>query len=331
MSTRTIRVAVAGCGTVGGALLDLLARHGAEHARRSGVRFEVVRILVRDTIRPRSSRVPRDLLTDSIPSFLGTPFDALVEAIGGTEDAGVLVRAALSRGARVVTANKALIRAEGPSLVRLAAQRRGAGATLDFEAAVGGGMPVVRLLRESLAGHGVRSVRGVLNGTTNYLLTRIARGVAYGTALDEARRAGFAERDPSRDLSGTDAADKIAILAWLAFGVDPTRLTVERTPLGAPESIEQLVRAAVQADRVVRLVATAWRTPRGARAAVRPLLLDRLDPLARTHDEENAVQIESESSGAITLTGRGAGGAATASSLLADLLQHAAPLPAVAA
>ncbi len=325
--TRTISVAIAGCGTVGGSLLDLLARHGEEHQRRAAVRFEVTGILVRDPLRPRSPRVPRELLTDSIDRFLGTRADIVVEAIGGIGDADRLVRAALERGSRVVTANKALLRVAGAELSALVAKHRERGAALDIEAADGGGEPVVRLLRESLAGHGVRSVRGVLNGTTNFILTRIARGSSYAQALDAARRAGFAEADPTRDLDGTDAADKIAVLAWLAFGADPRALRVDT--VGLPADVEAAVRSATERGRVLRLVATAARTVRGPRAFVRPMLLHRADPLARARDEENVVQVESESCGTITLSGKGAGGPATASAILADLLRAAqSPIPA---
>lgn len=325
MTTRTVTIAVAGCGTVGGALLDLLARHGEEHERRAAVRFEITRILVRDARRPRSPRVPRALLTDSLDAFLGTRADIVVETIGGVGDAGRLVRAALERGSRVVTANKALLRVAATELDALVARHRARGAALDFEAAVGGGVPVVRLLRESLAGHGVRSVRGVLNGTTNYILTRIARGAGYPAALEAARRAGFAEADPTRDLDGTDSADKIAVLAWLAFGADPGRLRVDT--VGLPGDLEAAVHDATARGRVLRLVATCIRTVRGPRAFVRPMLLHRADPLARARDEENVVQVESESCGTITLAGKGAGGPATASAILADLLR-ASPAPA---
>ncbi len=325
----TVTIALAGCGTVGGALLDLLDRHGDEHARRSGRRFRVVRILTRDVGRPRSRRIPRDLLTDSTAEFLATPSDVVVEAIGGVEIAGVIGRAALARGSRFVTANKALLRLAGPELERLAQAHRSRGAALDFEAAVGGGMPVVRLLRESLAGHGVQSIRGVLNGTTNFLLSRIERGATYADALASAQQAGFAESDPSRDLSGLDAADKVAVLAWIAFGIDPAQLPVETE--GLPPSLEEVVRNAAAAGRVVRLVASARCSVRGVKALVRPMLLREGDPLARACDEENVVQVESESCGTITLSGRGAGGSATASAILADLLRpqssHISHLP----
>ena len=314
----TIRVAIAGCGTVGGALLDLLERHAEATRRRTGVQFEVVRVLVRDRALPRSVAVDRALLTDSVEEFLGTPADVVVEAIGGVTAAARIARASLARGRRLVTANKALLRAEGPALAAIARAHAFQGAALDFEAAVGGGVPVVRALRESLGGHGVLSVRGVLNGTTNYILTRIEQGSSYADALARAQRAGFAEADPTRDITGLDAADKIAVLAWLAWGVDPTTLVVRTA--GLPADVESVVAAARAGGRVIRLVASAELNNGTVSASVAPLALDPSDALARTRDEENAVVIESESAGAITLHGRGAGGHATASALLADLL-----------
>jgi homoserine dehydrogenase len=224
-----------------------------------------------------------------------------------------------------VTANKALLRVAGASLAALAEAHRPAGAALDFEAAVGGGVPVVRVLRESLAGHGVSAVRGVLNGTTNYIVTRLGRGASFAEALRAAQRAGFAEADPTRDLDGTDAADKIAVLAWLAFGRDPATLEVRTR--GITPAIARCVHEAALADRVIRVVATAVRVGDGVHANVAPKVLHRDDPLARTVDEENVIQLESESSGTVTIAGRGAGGPATASALLADLLRAAAPIP----
>lgn len=323
--SHVLRVAVAGCGTVGGALLDLLARHGPEIARRSGTSIEVTRVLVRDAHRPRSVSVDRALVTDDVHEFISTPADAVVEAIGGVTDAAHIARAALGRGRRLVTANKALLREAGPALASLASAQRHTGATLDFEAAVGGGVPIVRLLRESLAGHGLQSVRGVLNGTTNYIITRIEQGATYDQALTSARSAGFAEADPSRDLRGHDAADKIALLAWLAFGTDPASLSVRVR--GLPVYIEHDVRDAMRQCKVIRLVAMATRVADGVYASVAPKLLAPDDPLAQVRDEENIIQLESESSGVVTVSGRGAGGPATASALLADLLRAASPVP----
>lgn len=325
--TNPVRIAIAGCGTVGGALLDLLAQHGPRLERRTGVRFEVARVLVRDAALPRSACVDRSLLTDDLGHFLETPADVVVEAIGGTGPADTIARSTLARGRRLITANKALLRVSGPALAALAHVHRANGAALDFGAAVGGGVPVVRLLRESLAGHGVRAVRGVLNGTTNYILSRIEGGASFDEALRAAQRAGFAEADPTRDLSGEDAADKISVLAWLGFGVDPATLEVRTR--GLTPAVVTDVRSAARQGKVIRLVATAVRVSYGVHASVRPKVLPRSDALAQVVDEQNLIQVESESSGTISISGRGAGGEATASALLADLLKAASPVPVV--
>lgn len=315
----TVRVAVAGCGTVGGALLNLLQRHGPDITRRSGLRYEVVRVLVRDISRPRSVQVEREVLTDHLDEFLHAPADVVVEAIGGVPVAKQLAERALARGRRVVTANKALLRVNGPALAALAREHRSRGASLDFEAAVGGGVPVVRLLRESLAGHGLQRIRGVLNGTTNYILSRVERGASFEGALLAAQRAGFAEADPTRDLDGTDAADKIAVLAWLGFGADPSSLDV-RT-LGITPELVSDARAAARRGRALRLVATAVRIGDGVHASVAPRIVPAGHPFAQARDEENLIQLQSESAGTVTVAGRGAGGSATASAILADILR----------
>lgn len=322
MSTR-VRIAVAGCGTVGGSLLDLLDRHGPEIARRCGVRYEVSKVLVRDASRPRGAALDRRLLTDAVEEFLDAPADIVVEAIGGVPDASRIARHALARGRRLVTANKALLRVEGPALDALAQAHRARGATLDFEAAVGGGVPIVRLLRESLAGHGLFRIRGVLNGTTNFILSRVAAGAGFAEALAAAQRAGFAEADPTRDLDGTDAADKLAVLAWLGFGVDPTSLTIRTEGIDASVAADAV--AAARRGRALRLVATATLVGDGVYATVAPRVVPAAHPFARARDEENLIQLESESAGTVTVAGRGAGGPATASALLADILRHGAP------
>jgi homoserine dehydrogenase len=315
----TVRIAVAGCGTVGGSLLDLLQRHGQDITRRSGLRYEVVRVLVRDASRPRAAALPRELLTDAVDDFLQTPADVVVEAIGGVHEAKHIAEHALARGSRFVTANKALLRVNGPALAALAREHRARGAALDFEAAVGGGVPIVRLLRESLAGHGLLRIRGVLNGTTNFILSRVERGASFDEALLAAQRAGFAEADPRRDLEGTDAADKIAVLAWLGFGVDPSRLEVRTS--GISPALVNTVRSAAQRGRAVRLVATAVRIGDGVHASVAARVVPRSHPFAQARDEENLIQLQSESAGTVTVAGRGAGGSATASAILADILR----------
>ncbi len=313
---RVVRVALAGCGTVGASLVTLIRRQRALFEARHGVTFELVRILVRDPAKERGVVLPRHLLTTSMDDFLRTDADVVVEAIGGFDPAERVVREALAAGRHVVTANKALIAAHGPALQRLADDQ---GASLQFEAAVGGGVPVVRTLRGELGGHGVRTITGILNGTTNFLLTAVAEGTRFADALRDAQARGFAEADPSRDLNGLDAADKIRILAWLAWGVDPSTLDVRVEPLPAdPDPLAALAKAR---DGVLKYLAGAVRGDDGTvRAWVRPVIIPRDHALAAVRDEENAVHIDSESLGLLRLQGRGAGGSATASAVLGDLL-----------
>ena len=314
-----MRVALAGCGTVGTALVTLMRRQQALFEVRHGVRFELAGILVRDPGKDRGIALPRRALTSSLDDLLGTDADVVVEAIGGFDPAERIVRAALASGRHVVTANKALIAAHGPALQRLADEH---GASLQFEAAVGGGVPVVRTLRGELGGHGVRTITGILNGTTNYLLTAVADGARFADALADAQARGFAEADPSRDLQGLDAADKIRILAWLAWGVDPSAQEVLVEPL--PRDPESLVRQAAARRGVLKYLAGAVRDDDGTvRTWVRPVIIPRDHALAAVRDEENAVHIDSESLGVLRLQGRGAGGSATASAVLGDLLAAA--------
>lgn len=330
---RTVRVALAGCGTVGGELVRMLHHGAAETRARHGLRFALVRVLVAHGDRPRPDELDRALLTTDLDAFLATDAEVVVEAIGGIEPALTIARAALQRGKRLVTANKALVAAHGPELAALARRH---GGRLDFESAVGGGIPVVRTLRESLSLTGIQAVRGILNGTTNYILSRLEDGWTFAAALADAQARGFAEADPSRDLSGEDAADKLRILAWLAFGTEPARLQVRRRGLG--DGADRLARAARALGGAARLVAEAARVPDGVVASVEPVLVPAGGDLGRTRDEENLVIVESDWNGRIRLAGPGAGGGPTASALLGDLVRaarrHRAPrrtaAPAVA-
>lgn len=321
---RTIRVALAGCGTVGASVVALARQHLEFFERRHAVRFDLVKVLVRQADKARGVMLPRQLITTNLDEFLLTDADVVVEAIGGLHPAERLVRGALVLGRHVVTANKELLAFHGPSLRRLADKR---GTTLNFEAAVGGGVPVVRTLRGELGGHGVRTITGILNGTCNYLLTRIVDGASFASALTEAQRKGFAEADPSRDLQGLDAADKIRILAWLAWGIDPVDVAVKVEAL--PSDPEPLVRQAASRGGVLKFLAGAVRDDHGgARAWVKPVIVPREHEFARVRDEENAVHIDSDSLGVLRLQGRGAGGSATASAVLGDLVAvAAAPVP----
>jgi homoserine dehydrogenase len=247
---RTIRVALAGCGTVGGELVRILA-HGADEIRaRHGIRFELVSVLVKHADRPRPGELPRARLTTDVDAFLRAEADVVVEAIGGIDPALRIAHEALRAGRRLVTANKALIAAHGPELAAVA---RRSGGRLDFESAVAGGIPVVRALRDSLGLTGIGSVRGILNGTTNYILTRLGDGRRYADALAEAQASGFAEANPARDLTGEDAADKLRILGWLAFGIRPDALALRRR--GIDRDPERLAADAALLGGVPRLVA----------------------------------------------------------------------------
>jgi homoserine dehydrogenase len=329
---RVVRVALAGCGVVGGELVRLLA-HGADEIRaRHGVRFELGAVLVKHPGRTRPDELPRGVLTTDVDEFLRTDAAVWVEAIGGRDPALRIARSVLGAGRRLVTANKALLAEHGPALAALA---RRSGARLDFESAVAGGIPVVRALRDSLGMTGIESIRGVLNGTTNYVLSRLADGWRYADALADAQARGFAEASPARDLSGEDAADKLRILAWLAFGVAPASLVLRRR--GIVPHPERLAADAALLGGVPRLVAEVAETAEGIVAAVEPVIVASGSDLGRTRDEENAVVIESRWNGRVRLSGPGAGGAPTASALLGDMLRsagrtgrpHAAPRPPV--
>jgi homoserine dehydrogenase len=318
---RTIRVALAGCGTVGGSLVELIEHSRAEVAARYGVGFEIVRVLVRDAARERPAALRDGIVTTDLEHFLAADADLVVEALGGIEPALRIAEAALDAGRRLVTANKALVAAHGPALVRRAEQ---SGGRLDFESAVAGGIPVLRALRDQLAATGIESVRGVLNGTVNYILTRLGEGASYADALAEAQRLGFAEADPSRDVSGEDAAEKARILAWLAFGADPAELPVRRRGI-VPHS-DRLAADAAALGRVARLVAECVRTDAGVSATVEPVFVPAGSELAGVRGADNAVLIRSRWNGALRLAGPGAGGGPTASAVLADMLRSAHPL-----
>lgn len=313
---RVVRVALAGCGVVGGELVRLLA-HGAEEIRaRHGIRIDLVSVLVKHPSRPRPDELDAALLTTDVDAFLSRDADVWVEAIGGIEPALRIARHALGAGKRLVTANKALLAAHGPELAALA---RRSGGRLDFESAVGGGIPVIRALRDSLGLTGIQSIRGVLNGTTNYILTRLSEGWRYSDALADAQAKGFAEASPARDLSGEDAADKLRILAWLAFGVEPGGLVLRRRGIDADP--ERLAADAALLGGVPRLVAEVVETAEGIVAAVEPVIVPAASELGRTRYEENAVVIDSRWNGRVRLSGPGAGGAPTASALLGDVLR----------
>ncbi|MGH9109357.1 MAG: homoserine dehydrogenase [Acidimicrobiales bacterium] len=328
-----VRVALLGCGTVGAALAATLVARGDEIAARSGVRLELVGVAVLDPARPRDVELPPGLLTADAKALVErTDVDVVVELIGGVDPARTLLEAALRAGHPVVTGNKALLAEAGAELAELAAAN---GVDLLYEAAVGGAIPVIRPLRESLAGERVVRVMGIVNGTTNYVLTRMTEdGTGYDDVLAEAQELGLAERDPSADVSGDDAAAKAAILAGLAFGTPVVGADVYREGITGVRAVD--VAYASRLGYVVKLLAVAELVEGGPDISVRvhPAMVPRSHPLASVRGAFNAVFVEGEQAGELMLYGRGAGGAPTASAVLGDLIDAArnlragAPAPA---
>jgi homoserine dehydrogenase len=326
-----VRVAVLGCGNVGAALVALLAAEADEIAERSGVRLELAGVAVTDATRARPG-VPPSLLTVDAEGLVGDPsVDVVVELIGGIDPARALVEQALAAGKPVVTANKELVAAHG---ARLAAAAAEAGVDLLYEAAVAGAIPLIRPLRESLAGERIRRVVGIVNGTTNFILTTMSEeGLSYTQALAEAQRLGFAERDPTADVDGHDAAAKAAILAALAFRCDVVADDVPREGIAAVHPVD--IAFAGKLGYVVKLLAVVERVDEGtdtvADAAavpeisvrVHPAMLPRTHPLAAVRGAYNAVFVEGDGVGELMLYGRGAGGRPTASAVLGDLIDAA--------
>jgi homoserine dehydrogenase len=318
---RTVRVALAGCGVVGGGLVRLLHESAPAIAARFGKRFELTRVLVRDPSRDRNLPIDSGLFTNDLDSFLSNHADVIIEAIGGHEPARTIASAALRRGTKVITANKELVASHGDKLSALAREND---ASLDFGAAVGGSAPVISTLRDLVGASTPVSVRGILNGTSNYVISLLERGATLDAALASARELGLAETDCARDLDGRDAAAKLAIIAWSAFGIRPTDLHVRRTSL--LPGLERLVRFASRTGSRVRLIAECRRLP-GQRvtAAVEPVVVSSDSAFGRTVLEENRVEVDLGWTSPLSVSGPGAGGSPTAAALLSDLLRDSHP------
>ena len=317
---KPLRVGVAGLGVVGSALARLLSWLGPDLAARTGREISIVAVSAR-SMRDRGLGLgevaffadPRELAAHG-------EIDVFVELIGGADGvAHEAVVAALARGLPVVTANKAMLAAHGLDLARLAESR---GASLAFEAAVGGGVPVIKTLREGLAGNSVRRVCGILNGTCNYILSRMENdGLPFEVCLADAQRLGYAEADPTFDVGGFDTAHKLAILASLAFGtrIDASAVSVE----GISSITLADLSAADELGFRIKLLGVAERTDHGVEQRVHPTMVAKYEPLAQTMGVLNAVTIDGDAVGALTLVGPGAGGDATASAVAADIADFA--------
>ena len=323
--SRDVRVGVLGCGNVGAALVALIEKQSPTIAARTGVRLSVTRVAVRNLSRDRDVTLADGVLTRDAHALVADPtVDLVVEVIGGIEPARELITEALRAGKPVVTANKELLANVGTELFAVADQ---CGVDLLFEAAVAGGIPVIRALRESLRGEPVNRVMGIINGTTNFILTKMdEEGTDYAVALAEAQRLGFAERDPTADVEGFDAGAKAAILASIAFGAKVVAGDVYH------EGISLITAADIAMARrlgyVVKLLGIAERDPESGEIAVRvhPAMVPVTHPLASVRESFNAVFVEGGAVGSLMFYGRGAGGFPTASAVLGDVIDAAVNL-----
>ena len=321
MNGTTVRVGLLGCGNVGGALAQLILTDAPGIQARTGLGLELARIAVHSTARERPPPIPTELLTHDAEAVVSDgSIDVVIELIGGIEPARSLILQALKSGKPVVTANKELLANCGAELIEAAAT---SGVDLLFEAAVGGGIPLIRPLRESLAGERLRRVMGIVNGTTNYILTRMTEaGASYHDALAEAQQLGYAERDPTADVEGFDPAAKAAILASVAFGVRVVAGDVYREGISGVTAAD--IGYARRLGYVVKLLAIVERAAGGEVAVrVHPVMIPTDHPLASVRESFNAVFVEGDAVGELMFYGRGAGGMPTASAVLGDLLDAA--------
>lgn len=312
-----LKIGVAGLGTVGTSVVHLLDKHGAQIGRKTGRGVTVTAVSARTRSRDRGIDLSRfEWYDDPVQMAQYADLDVFVELIGGesgpAEDS---VRAALARGIHVVTANKALLARHGVDLARLAEANN---ACLNYEAAVAGGIPIVKTLRESMAGNDVSRVYGILNGTCNYILTRMeAEGISFEACLADAQRLGYAEADPTFDIEGNDTAHKLAILTSLAFGTEIAGDSIYM------EGITSITTADIQAaDELgfrIKLLGVAQRTDTGIEQRVHPTMVPKSSAIARIDGVLNAVAVDGDFVGAVILVGPGAGGNATASSVVADI------------
>jgi homoserine dehydrogenase len=315
---KRVRIAILGAGVVGSQVARLLIEQKDDLAQRIGAVPEIVGIAVLDPDEPREDDLPRSILRGD-PAALVDEADIVVELMGGIEPARTVVLKALRAGKAVVTANKALLAAHGPEIYEAADE---AGADLYFEAAVAGAIPLVRPVRESLAGDRVKKILGIVNGTTNYVLDQMTtKHLAYDVAVKEAQELGFAEADPTADVEGYDAAAKAAILASLAFHMRVPLEDVYRE--GITEITPQDVAAATESGHVIKLLAIAEQTDEGVCVRVHPALVPLTHPLANVRGAFNAVFIEAEAAGELMFYGQGAGGVPTASAVLGDIVSVA--------
>src|ERR1700733_2184663 len=316
--SRKLKIGLLGCGTVGRGLVELVGKNDALIRRRSGVELRITKILVRDLDKERQG-VDHALLTTEPDKVLNNGCDLVVELVGGIEPARSFIERSLARGKHVVTANKALLALDGFSLMKTAEEKKG---RLGFEASVCGGIPIIRALRNGLVGNSIQKLSGILNGTCNYILTRMTEdGVEFEDALREAQAKGFAEADPTLDIDGHDAAQKLKILTELAFSAQINAAAVQVE--GIRDIAADDVQAAKELGFVIKHVATAELSEDAVSLGCAPVLLPVSHQLAGIRDENNAVLVRGDAVGEMLFSGKGAGSLPSASAVLSDIVDIA--------
>ena len=312
-------IALVGCGTVGGGVADVLLRHPERLAARAGRPLALRKVVVKNLAKPRDVAIPRELLTTDLGAIHDPSVHVVVELIGGTTTAKTVVLDALAAGKHVVTANKALLADAGNEIFEAA---RKAERAVCFEAAVAGGVPIIRALGESLAANQVTAIQAILNGTSNFILSAMdERGLSYAEALAEAQKRGYAEADPTLDVDGSDAAHKLAVLAQIAFGVAARPHEIERKGIDTLDAVD--IRFADELGYTIKLLAEAWTDGAAVALHVAPVLLRHTDLLAQVRGAYNAVLVHGDVVGETLYQGPGAGRGPTASSVVADLIDLA--------
>jgi homoserine dehydrogenase len=319
-NSKPIGISLLGCGTVGGGVIRLLSSNGARLAQRVGAPLVIRKVLVRDLVKDRVPECERRWLTTNPAEVLGDPdTDVVVEVMGGELPAYDYIRSAIDAGKGIVTANKMLLAARAHELVRRAVER---GIDLAFEASVGGGIPIIRVLRQALTSDSVDSLYGIVNGTSNYILTRMREdGLAFDQALAEAQAKGYAEADPTLDIDGHDAAHKMSVLAMLAFGVKVEHGNIPTEGIRSLEPID--LRFADRFDLVIKHLAIGKDHGPRIELRVHPALVSKRSVLANVSGVLNAVYLEGRALGPCLISGRGAGDMPTAVSVVADIVDVA--------
>lgn len=314
-----IKVGLVGFGTIGGGVAQILLNKKEEIGEKTGKSIELVKICDKDLTSDRGVDLPPGILTDDLSEIINGPIDIVIELIGGLEPARSFVLSFLRAGKNVVTANKALLANHGPELFD---EARKLGRTIAFEAAVCGGIPILSSIGTSLQANKINSIDAIVNGTSNFILSQMEeKGADYGDAVKEAQRLGYAEANPSMDVDGTDAVQKLTILAQLAFGVKTDWRAIPRIGIDIVKSLD--IQFARRLGKRIRLLATAKRTVKGIELKVSPTLVPETSPLAKVRNAFNAVQIVGDFVGPVFYQGLGAGRAPTASAVCSDVIDTA--------